>query len=177
MRKTTLLLAIFALLAIKAYSQNASATAAQQTNLTLANAIVISFTTSGSSSMNISFTDQNQMNNGVETMTHQVLVQSNLPYDVVMTTPTNFSYSGGFTSNTTMPVFDKFKMKITDNSTGGTNVLGNGYTDVTGTSTQLFANCPASGDATFDIKYKLKPTSAYAPGIYTMNILYTATQL
>ena len=177
MKKATLLLAALALIAGKSLAQNASASAAQQTSLSLANAIVLSFTTTGSSNVNVNFASLQDMNNGVETIDHQVLVQSNLPFDVDVTTPTNFSYAGSYTSNTTMPVVNKFKMKIMDNSTGGTNAIGSGFSNVTGNLTTLFTNCPAGGNATFDIRYKLIPGPTYSPGIYSMNVVYTATQL
>jgi hypothetical protein len=178
MKKTTLLLALSALIAIKSLAQSASASATQETSLALSNAIALSFTNPGSTNINMTFNNQNDMNNGLETIDHEVLVQSNLPFDVKVATPTNFSYAGSSITNNIMPVFDKFKMKIVDNNTGGTNVLGNsGYNDVTGTTTQIFSSCPASGNATFAIRYKFRPTSGYAPGVYSMNIVYTATQM
>jgi hypothetical protein len=175
--KKLILIVILAVAGLNANAQNTSASAAQEASLSLANVITISFATPGSDNIQVMFNSAAEMNNGIETMEHQLLVQSNLPYKVTMDVPTNFSYTGSATTNNVIPTLEKFKMKITDNNTGGSNLMGGGYNNVPSGSTDILTNCPASGDATFDVKYKLKPGSSYASGTYAMNIVYTATQL
>ena len=161
---------------LNANAQNATATAAQSASLALSNAIQISFTNSNSSNVSVAFNSAAQMNSGVETIDHEVLVQSNLPYSVTVNTPTNFTYSGNANTNNVIPVWNKFKMRIMSNNTGGTNVLGNGFSNVQNGNTTLFTNCPAGGNNTFEVRYKLMPGSSYASGTYAMNMVYTATQ-
>src|SRR6476661_3882486 len=121
-----ILFSVAALLACATTSmaQSASATASQAVNLTLSNAIAITFTGSGTSTggaVTLPFTTVSDYANGVTSTAQQLKVQSNLPFDVqVKANASNFTYTGSYTTGTTMPVSGVLKLLVAANTTGGT---------------------------------------------------------
>ena len=149
-----LLLSAVALMGFATVSmaQNASSTASQSTSLVLSNAISITFTGSGTNTggaVTLPFSTVSDYANGVTSTAQQLEVQSNLPFDVtVNANSTNFTYTGSYTTGTTMT--DAAQNLIT-NGTNGSNQL-------------------------FSVQYQATPGFTYPAGTYTTDVVYTATQ-
>ncbi|MBS1773333.1 MAG: hypothetical protein JST82_10775 [Bacteroidetes bacterium] len=182
MKKT---LSIIALSAIGfGASAQTSSTATQTVNLSLSNAIEITFTGSGTATgaaVTLTFTTVNDYANGVESAAQQLKVRSNKNYKVdVKTNAANFTYSGSTTPAPSMPVSGVLGLKVSANGTSGTVTSPfstSSYSTLSSTSANLLNNCVNGGNQLFSIMYQATPGFAYPAGTYTVDVVYTATQL
>lgn len=173
-----------AVLAISSYTcaaQNDIATGAHSANLDLSNALEISFT-GNSGVINIEFFSLNDMLNGVETATHEILVKSNKKYKVtVKPSSNNFTYSGPSLLGSLLKCSSVMKIQVVDNNTGGTQpylarLLGWQAFSALGLPVTLLNNCDPGGNKTFTVKYKATPGINCVAGNYSTDMVYTATQ-
>src|SRR6476661_3874932 len=180
-----ILFSVAALLACATTSmaQSASATATQAVNLTLSNAIAITFTGSGTSTggaVTLPFTTVSDYANGVTSTAQQLKVQSNLPFDVtVNANATNFTYTGTYTTGTTMPISGVLKLLVSANTTGGaiaTPFSSSSFATLTSTAQNLITNGTNGGNQLFSVQYQATPGFAYPAGTYSTSVIYTATQ-
>jgi hypothetical protein len=169
--------------ATSSQAQNASASATQAVNLTLANAIAVTFTGSGTSTggaITLPFSTVSDYANGVTSTAQQLKVQSNLAFDVaVKANATNFTYTGTYTTGTTMPVSGVLKLMVTANSTSGsiaTPFSSTAYTTLTSTDQNLITNGAYGSNQLFSIQYQATPGFTYPAGTYATSVIYTATQ-
>ena len=183
MKKIIIVAAAFLGLAYSSNAQNASATASQSVSLDLTNAIAITFTGSGTNTggaVTLPFSTVSDYANGVTSTAQQLKVQSNLAFDVaVKANATNFTYSGSYTTGTTMPVSGVLKLMVTANSTGGSIASpfsGTAYSTLTATDQNLITNGTYGSNQLFSIQYKAEPGFTYPAGTYTTSVVYTATQ-
>ena len=184
MKKVIILIAIAIVsFSVAVNAQNASATASQSVSLTLSNAIAITFTGSGTNTggaVTLPFSTVSDYANGVTSTAQQLKVQSNLAFDVaVKANATNFTYSGSYTTGTTMPVSGVLKLMVTANSTGGSIASpfsGTAYATLTATDQNLITNGTYGSNQLFSIQYKAEPGFTYPAGTYTTSVVYTATQ-
>ena len=184
MKKVIILIAIAIVsFSVAVNAQNASATASQSVSLTLSNAIAITFTGSGTNTggaVTLPFSTVSDYANGVTSTAQQLKVQSNLAFDVaVKANATNFTYSGSYTTGTTMPVSGVLKLMVTANSTGGSIASpfsGTAYSTLTATDQNLITNGTYGSNQLFSIQYKAEPGFTYPAGTYTTSVVYTATQ-
>ena len=181
--KKIIAIAAFVSLGFAANAQNANSSASQTTNLSLSNAIEITFTGTGNatgSDVTIPFTTVNDYANGVESSAQSLKVRSNKNFTVaVKTNATNFSYSGSTSPAPTMPVSGVLGIMVTANGTGGTignNFSGTAYNTLTSSNQDLITNGSRGGNQTFSVKYKATPGFAYPAGTYSVDVVYTATQ-
>ncbi|MBL7682704.1 MAG: hypothetical protein JNK00_05050 [Flavipsychrobacter sp.] len=180
--KKIIAIAAFSITAIAAKAQNASSTAQQQVNLNLSNAIELTFTGNNSATgaaVNLAFNTVNDYANGVQSAAQGLKVRSNKKFDVtVKTNATNFSYTGSTTPAPVMPVSGVLALKVSANSTGGS--IAGSFSDFAGlssTAANLLTNCNNGGNQTFSVMYEATPGFAYPAGTYTVDVVYTATQL
>ena len=164
-------------------AQNASSTATQNVSLTLSNAIAITFTGSGTSTggaVTLPFSTVSDYANGVSSTAQQLKVQSNMPFDVtVKANAANFTYTGSYTTGTTMPVSGVLKLMVTANSTGGsiaTPFSSTAYSTLTSSNQNLINNGTYGSNQLFSVQYQATPGFAYPAGTYTTSVVYTATQ-
>jgi len=180
MKKVIAIIAL-AVTGFAAKAQVAS-TATQTVNLNLSNAIELTFTGSGTATgaaVNLAFNTVNDYANGVESAAQELKIRSNKKFGVtVKTNNTNFSYTGSTTPAPVMPVSGVLSLKVNTNSTGGT-VAGTfaSYTSLSSTAQNLLTNCNNGGNQLFTVKYDAEPGFAYPAGTYTVDVVYTATQL
>lgn len=175
---SVLLILIMLVITVKANAQNASGAGTQTTNLVMADAIELTFINGAGGTQTANMTTVNEMVNGVELDDQDMRVRSNKPFKVtVAPATTNFVYTGAATSNNIIPAGTGFKIKVSNNNTGGNSV--GGWTALAGVliPTTILDNGDAGGNQTFTIKYKTLGGAVMAPGTYTLNIVYTATQL
>ena len=179
---------LFAIAAIVSFGFAAQAqvtsTATQTVNLNLANAIEITFTGSGTATgaaVNLAFNTVNDYANGVESGAQELKVRSNKKFNVnVKANSSTFSYTGSTTPAPTMLVYTTLGMMIASNSTGGTVPLPyttSSYYSITSTAQGCITNGNAGGDQRFSVKYKADPGFSFPAGTYTVDVVYTATQL
>lgn len=176
-----LLFVISVISAFGAMAQNANTSATQTTNLSLSDAIELSFINGSGGAINTTFSTAAELINGKETAMQDIRVRSNKMFKVaVSTSSSNFSYTGSSTTNTTIPVNTGLKVLVTGNNTGGYMTLSAllGWVGLgIGTGTTLLNYCDPGGNQTFTVKYKATPGILAAPGTYTADVVFTATQL
>jgi len=181
MKKIIIIAAAFLGFASAANAQ-VTANATQQVNLSLTNAIAITFTGSGTTTgaaVSMPFAAVSDYTNGVTSSAQQLKVQSNKNFTVtVNANAANFTYTGSTTPAPSMPVSD-LNLKVTANSTGGTiaGTFGTAFTDLSNTAQNLITNATYGGNQTFSVQYQATPGFAYPAGTYTTSVVYTATQL
>jgi Rieske Fe-S protein len=183
MKKVIIIAAGFLGLAFHSNAQNASATATQSVSLTLSNAIAITFTGSGTSTggaVTLPFSTVSDYANGVTSTAQQLKVQSNLAFDVaVKANATNFTYTGSYTTGTTMPVSGVLKLMVTANGTGGSIASpfsSTAYSTLTATNQNLINNGTYGSNQLFSVQYQATPGFTYPAGTYATSVIYTATQ-
>ncbi len=182
MKKVIAIVAL-AISGIAAKAQVAS-TATQTVNLNLSNAIELTFTgstTATGAAVNLAFNTVNDYANGVSSSNQELKVRSNKKFGVtVKTNNANFSYTGTTTPAPVMPVAGVLDLRVPANATGGTIATpfsATAYADLGATAQNLLTNCNNGGNQTFSIQYNATPGFAYPAGTYTVDVVYTATQL
>ncbi|MEZ5016930.1 MAG: hypothetical protein R2800_07745 [Flavipsychrobacter sp.] len=152
--------------------------AAQSAKLALSNAIELTFVEGSGGISNMEFSSLNDLVNGVESDVQHLVVQSNKHFDITVSAPSSkFSYTGSSIFNNILSVASV--LKITCTQANGGQVVGQ-----TGiwknfnlfTPTTLLTNCSPGGNQTFSVKYKATPGITAASGVYTTNVIFTATQ-
>jgi hypothetical protein len=184
MKKIIIIAAALVGFTVNANAQVATANANQNVSLTLSNAIAITFTGSGTNvgaAVNLPFSTVSDYANGVTSAAQQLRVQSNLAFGVtVKANAANFTYSGSYTTGTTMPVSGVLKLMVSANTTGGTIATpfsGTAYSTLTATDQNLISNGTYGANQLFSVQYQATPGFTYPAGTYTTNVVYTATQL
>jgi len=147
-----------------AATAQASSTANHNATLSLSNAIEISFT-DGAAGASLSFSTASQYNDGVTAESAATLrVRSNKAYNVTVKTATaNFNS----TAATVMPVSGVLHVK--ENTQSAFKSLSNA-------DQNLLIN-QSRGINTFKVTYRSTPGFNYDAGTYSVNVIYTATQL
>ena len=170
--------------AIAANAQTVNSSATQTLNLSLANAIEITFTGSGTATggaVSLAFNTVNDYANGVTSAAQELKVRSNKTFTVaVKANSANFSYAGSTTPAPTMPVSGVLGLKVTANGTGGTIATpfsASAYNGLTNTNANLISNGVNGGNQTFSVMYQATPGFSYPAGTYSADVAYTATQL
>lgn len=185
MKKFTLILAFLAVAAGVAYGQenNEVNSATQSTSLVMSNAIDITFNATGNAvggPVSLVFNNVNDYANGVESDAYQIKVRSNKKFRVqARTSSSRFTYTGTTTPAPQMNVSNTLFLKISDNTTGGTvsSNFNNNFRSLTNSNQTLVNNATPGGNKSFNVKYKANPGYNFPAGNYTVNVLYTATQL
>jgi len=183
MKKIVLTLVALVGFAAASQAQSASASASQSASLVLSNAIALTFTGSGTSTggaVSLPFTTVSDYANGVSSTAQQLKVQSNLAFDVaVKANASNFTYTGTYTTGTTMPVSGVLKLMVSSNTTGGSIVTPfstTAYSTLTSTDQNLINSGTYGSNQLFSILYQATPGFTYPAGTYNTSVVYTATQ-
>ena len=181
MKKIIVIAAALIGLTSAAKAQSASGSAQQTVQLSLSNALEITFVANSSATgatVSLPFTTANDYANGVESAAQQLKVRSNKNFNVtVKANAATFTVTNGATTTaSTMPA-SVLDVKVSTNGTGGA-IAGTfaGYTDLSTTATNMITNGTYGGNQTFSVMYKAAPGFAYAAGTYNMDVVYTATQ-
>lgn len=179
MKKIALFTLMLTCIAVAVKAQNANAGASQTANLSLSNAISISFYSNYyGGTQNMTFNSVNDYANGVYTGYQILVVNSNKKYNVtVKANASNFTYNGSTTPAPVMPV-SKLNVALLYNATGGQvkNGFYNNYKPLSNTAQTLLNNCSNGSFKYFATRYKATPGFAYPAGTYTADVVYTATQ-
>lgn len=166
------------LVAATSYGQSTSSSSATQ-SIELDLSPVIQINTITSEDVNIAFSNASHYSNGVQSTNQEFRVSSNEKFVVsVKTDASNFSYSGSTLPAPVMPV-NILKLALTSNNTGGnvSSQLGSSsYMTLSSTPTNILTDCDNGAAKTFAINYKATPGNEYPAGVYTVGVVYTATQ-
>jgi hypothetical protein len=183
MKHIILSIALFFSSIVVVSAQNASSTANQDVSLTLSNAISITFTGTGTttgSTVNMAFNNVNDYVNGVASTAQQLKVQSNTNFNVaVRYDPNSFTYTGNGNLNLNNIPQNAFQARVTANNTGGSIASpfsATNYAAIYGVDQNIINNGQWGGNQTFSVMYKCVPGLSMPGGVYTVNIIYTATQ-
>ena len=183
MKKIVLFAAILSCITVAVKAQVAS-TATQTVNLNLSNAIELTFTgstTATGAAVNLAFNTVNDYANGVISGAQELKVRSNKKFGVtVKTNNANFSYTGSTTPAPVMPVSGVLALKVSANATGGaiaSPFSASAYSTLSATAANLITNANNGGNQTFSVMYEATPGFTYPAGTYTVDVVYTATQL
>lgn len=163
--------------AIAASAQSSSSSAAQNVKLQLEPAIEITNITS--TDVNIGFNTVNHYVNGVQSNDQEFKVKSNQDFVITVKTDANsFSYSGTTFPAPVMPVDNILFLSVTNNNTGGSKsaLFNSGYSSLSANPKQLLLNCKNGGNRRFAVNYKAVPSTSYPAGLYSVGVIYTATQ-
>ncbi len=160
----------------------ASTSASQTVNLSLTDAIELTFTGTGSATgaaVTMSFNNVNDYANGVTSSAQALKVRSNKNFTVaVKANATNFTYTGTTSPAPVMPVASVLDVKVSANGTGGTIGTGfDNYKDITSSNQNIINNGSRGGNQTFSVMYQATPGFSYPAGNYAVDVVYTATQL
>jgi len=174
--KNLIAILLMSMFSITAFAQQASSSASQSAILSMSDAIDISFVSVNT--VNLQFTTVNDYANGVESGDKTILVRSNQKFNVrVKAQSSKFSYAGSISPAPNMPVSPVLKLKVTANNTGGTISSGfNNYQSPSTSGSKIINNARAGGNNTFSVKYFANPGFTYPAGIYSVDIVYTATK-
>lgn len=182
MKKLLAVIIVVAISNLAVVAQEAKqSTAAQTAALKMSNAIDISFTSTGNEEgdiVTLAFNDVNDYANGVESDQVQLKVRSNKKFHVwAKAKSSRFSYNG--TSSDPKMNVNKLKIRVVSNSTGGSvpSSVNNKYANMSKSNKKLINNGTPGGDNTFAVQYKADPGYSFPAGTYSVDIVYTTTQL
>lgn len=180
-KKFLSILSILCVLATFANAQS-STTETEQVDVNLVNVIVLKFTSTGTetgSAVNLPISTLANYTSGVESAVQQLTASSTKNFAItVKANAANFTYTGSYTSGTTMPVSGKLNLRVTANATGGSIASPfSAYSTLTSTNQNLINAATLGQNKTFSVQYQATPGFGYPAGTYTTQIVYTATQL
>jgi hypothetical protein len=176
------ILSLLCLFAMKANAQS-STVETQQVDISLTNVITLKFVSTGSttgSTVSMPISTISQYTSGVTSSAQQLIAASTKPFSItVRTNAANFTYTGSYTTGTTMAVSSRLKLIVSANSTGGSIASpfsSTTYQTLTSTNQNLITNCTTGNNKTFSITYQAIPGLSFPAGTYTTSVIYTATQ-
>lgn len=185
--KKVIAFAAFATLAMTANAQvesNQASTASQNVKLVMSNAIELTFTGTGKdrgADVSLPFTTVTHYANGVESEAQELKVRSNKDFMVcVKTSDDKFSYSGTTSPAPEMRVKNVLGLRVSSNNTGGSIVSpfqSSAYRSIDEDGSELLTNCKRGGDQKFAVQYKATPGFSYPAGTYSVDVIFTATQM
>lgn len=181
MKKTIALMGILLCSGVTFAQQ--SSNSSQTVSMGVSSTIELTFTgstTATGATVNLNFNTVNDYANGVASSDQELKVTSNRNFTIaVKTSSATFSYTGSTSPAPSMPV-GILGLMIASNSTGGTIVSpfsASAYNSLSNSNQMLLNTCTAGNAKLFAVKYKATPDFAYPAGTYTVDVLYTATQL
>ncbi|HTM65972.1 MAG TPA: hypothetical protein VL093_06620 [Flavipsychrobacter sp.] len=179
MRFLFLLLFLF-LLTVSAKAQS-RASASQRIQLVLNPIIDIKFSEADADQgamVTMPFNTVHQYKDGVFSGTQELEVRSNKNFKIsVQTDASNFQYSGA-TNGASMPVDNTLFMSVVNNNTGGivNGPFDNSYHSLSSAAQDVILNGRNGEEKRLALAYMAKPDMSYPSGIYSVGVIYTATQ-
>ena len=177
-------LLILALVATAITANAQTSTGTQSLSMTTGNTVAITFTnnnTASGSTIALPFSTANDYANGIASSDQQIQIVSNKAFNVAVKAATsNFTYSGNISPAPAMPVNGILKIMVPSNATGGSIAApfsASTYNNLTATSQNLITNGAIGTNQLFSVRYKATPGFSYPSGTYSVDIIYTATQL
>jgi hypothetical protein len=155
----------------------------QKVELMLVDVIEIAFNSTNSRTgpmVDLDFKTVGDYYNGVESAPQLLKVRSNRGFTVsVKTSSSTMSYTGQAHGRNNVNVADALNIRVPQNNTGGNIAApfsGNAYKNLSSHDKVLLDACNRGNDQNFSVQYKAAPKVAYAPGAYTVDVVYTASR-
>lgn len=156
----------------------------QTVDLLLSNVLEMEFVSNGQATgptLQFEFDSINDYVNGIESDPQQIVIRSNKSYTVeVKANAANFSYVGTTFPAPSMPVAGVLSLIVTENNTGGyihSPFSASTYYSLRDFNEYIIGAGGAGANQTFSVKYKATPGFSYPAGAYSIDVVYTATQL
>lgn len=155
----------------------ATAVAGQTLNITLNDVIDIKFVATqqnAGSALQMTFSSPDDYYNGVESAPQQLRVRTNKGFTVSVRT-TDATANNAQQGQTPSFIY----IKVPENSTGGSitpSFSSSGYKNVTRADLALLKDCTKGGNQTFTVQYKAMPGFMISPGVYMIDVIFTATR-
>jgi hypothetical protein len=172
------------MMTMNAHAQKVDASASQTIQLELTDAIEITFDGTGTNTGSVvkfQFSNPNQYASGLQSAEYILTIRSNKKFNLVLNTSTpNFTYSGAALPAPMMPVAGVLSLMLTQNTTGGNTSSPfalNQYGAITSMAQTVMATCSNGGNQQLAVKYKAEPGFGYPGGTYSVDAVYTATQM
>lgn len=169
---------------IHASAQQPSSVATQSAKLNLSNVIEIVFVKTGDKVgpvVDMEFNSVDDFSDGVTSDDQEILVNSNKDFSVcVESASSSFKYSGSASPAPNMPVSGNLGLRVRENKTGGSissPFSYSSYNNINVNCQRLFNDCDKGGKRSFKVKYEATPGFQYPAGIYSVDVIYTATQI
>lgn len=183
--KQTLFVAITCLLISSvSMAQTKSGNTDQQVGMDIQAAVEVTFTSTGTdvgNTVNMSFDNVGDYANGVTSSVQEISILSNKNFSVtVKSSAEHFSYAGSTTPTPSMPVNGVLRLLVSSNATGG-NISSpfstSAYSTINNTDQSLISNGVTGQNKKFAVQYKATPGFSYPAGTYSVDVIYTASQL
>jgi hypothetical protein len=157
--------------------------ASQNVELILSDVIEITFNTTNATTgpnVDLDFKTVKDYYEGVESAPQTLKIRSNKGFTVsVKTTSSDMGYAGPAHAKNKVKVSEALNIRVPDNRTGGNIVppfSGNAYKNLSSNDKVLLDACNQGNNQTFSVQYKADPKVAYAPGAYSVDVVYTASR-
>lgn len=167
---------------LSAFSQNQSGSASQPVQLILSKVIDLKFAETSSSQgpvVNMNFQDLNAYSRGVISGMQELEVYSNDDFKIsIQTDAPNFVYHGMENPSKLLPVNNTLFISVADHTTGGlvNAAFDKNYQTLSQSSQDLILNGTRGAGKKLVVSYKAKPELGYPAGVYSVGVIYTATQ-
>lgn len=159
-----------------AFAQDgSSAGAAQRTNLKVGDVIAIGLVNGSGDLITMFFPGMDEMMKGLETPKQNLVVKTNQHFKVFLTTTSGTFRYDGEESQAPVPLNGILKVKVEDNQTGGIALTD--YNSISTAPVTLISNGNYGDNQAFTVRFKATPGLQLPPGIYEVNVLYTATPM
>lgn len=172
------LMFVLAVLYRHAAAQSAGANAVQQVQLDLHNAIELSWV--NNNAVQLSFRNTTDFEKGVVSEPQQLRVCSQQKFDItIRATAPHFTYNGASTPQPAMPVDGVLSIRVLQNTTCGTVAAPfslRNYHTIKSSDANLIINGESCSAENISVVYHAVPGFTYPPGVYTVDVIYTATQ-
>ncbi len=172
------LLLVFIISFRHAAAQSAGADAVQQVQLDLHNAIELSWV--NNNAVHLSFKNTTDFEKGVVSDPQQLRVCSQQKFDItIRATAPHFTYNGASTPQPAMPVDGVLSIRVLQNTTCGAIAAPfslRNYHTIKNSDANLIINGERCSAENISVVYHAVPGFAYPPGVYTVDVIYTATQ-
>ncbi|MBN8672178.1 MAG: hypothetical protein J0L80_15955 [Chitinophagales bacterium] len=159
-------------------AQTAGANAVQQVQLDLHNAIELAWV--NNNAVHLAFKSTTDFEKGVVSDPQQLRVCSQQKFDItIRAMAPHFTYNGVSMPQPTMPVDGVLSIRVLQNTTCGTVAAPfsvRNYHTIKDSDNNLIINGESCSAENISVVYRAAPGFAYPPGVYTVDIIYTATQ-
>jgi hypothetical protein len=155
--------------------------ARQSVKLQLADVIEITFAneTGIGPLVQLTFAKMEDYFKGVESVPQKLKVRSTSGFTVSVRTHMNPFFTDNRQKKTMVSVPDMLHLRVPSNETGGVVVYPFGattYGNLTNSDTKLIQNAHNGNAQTFSVQYQATPKTSFAPGTYSVDVIYTASR-
>ena len=176
MKKSLFITLVLALFKLSAHAQ-AAGECSQSLSLSMGDVLDMNFISNNQNNgpqVQMVFAATEDYYNGIESAPQTVKIRSNTDF-AISVRAADLSNSG----NPGVKISDFIYLKVPQNQSGGqigSYFSNSNYQKLNNTDISLLEDCNRGDNRTFTVQYKAKPGTLVDPGVYFVNIIYTATR-